>query len=58
MEKEIDQEALIKYLLEKLDKESLRRLLALIEIAEYGWGCVQFTFKKGQIVGYKIEKTG
>lgn len=54
----MEEERLIAYLREKLDAESWERMAVLVEMIEYGWGAVKFTFKKGQIVGYRLEKTG
>lgn len=51
-------ERLMAYLDEQLDEESLARLSCLVEAIEHGWGKATFTLRKGQIVRYKLEKTG
>ncbi|MCD6422273.1 hypothetical protein J7L13_02925 [bacterium] len=54
----MEQEKLVEYLQLRLDKKSWKKMAALVEVIEHGWGKVSFTFKNGQIVGYRIEKTG
>ena len=54
----MEQEKLIEYLKQKLDEKSWEKLAALVEMIEHGWGKISFTFKNGQIVGYRLEKTG